>query len=78
METREQPEIRFETHLSGHPLPDAERTQVMAAPGFGSVFTDHMVTLRWTDERGWHAPPMPERGPDRPTEAATDLPGGPS
>src|SRR5205809_552426 len=54
METREQPEIRFEIRLSGHPLPDAERTQLMAAPGFGSVFTDHMVTLRWTDELGWH------------------------
>ena len=46
METREQPEIRFEIRLSDHPLPAAERTQVMAAPGFGSVFTDHMVTLR--------------------------------
>jgi branched-chain amino acid aminotransferase len=63
METREQPEIRFEIRLSDHPLPDAERTQVMAAPGFGSVFTDHMVTLRWTDERGWHDGRLEPYGP---------------
>ncbi|GAA4026670.1 branched-chain amino acid aminotransferase [Actimicrobium antarcticum] len=23
-------------------------------PGFGRIFTDHMVTARWTEERGWH------------------------
>jgi branched-chain amino acid aminotransferase len=23
-------------------------------PGFGKVFTDHMVTIRWTRDRGWH------------------------
>jgi branched-chain amino acid aminotransferase len=26
----------------------------MAEPGFGSVFTDHMTTIRWSEERGWH------------------------
>jgi branched-chain amino acid aminotransferase len=23
-------------------------------PGFGRVFTDHMVTIRWTKDHGWH------------------------
>jgi branched-chain amino acid aminotransferase len=33
----------------------AERVaEVLANPGFGKYFTDHMVTLRWSSERGWH------------------------
>ena len=23
-------------------------------PGFGQVFTDHMVTARYSRDRGWH------------------------
>ena len=33
---------------------DAEREALMADPGFGRVHTDHMVTVRWTAEQGWH------------------------
>jgi branched-chain amino acid aminotransferase len=47
-------EISFEIHASDTPLPAAEREQVMAEPGFGAVFTDHMATIRWTEGRGWH------------------------
>lgn len=35
-------------------MSDAERGSVLQAPVFGRVFTDHMVTLRWDDEHGWH------------------------
>jgi branched-chain amino acid aminotransferase len=28
--------------------------EVLAAPGFGTVFTDHMVTIDWNLEQGWH------------------------
>ncbi|MFB4300567.1 branched-chain amino acid aminotransferase [Actinomadura sp. NTSP31] len=31
-----------------------ERARLMADPGFGRVLTEHMVTIRWTAERGWH------------------------
>jgi branched-chain amino acid aminotransferase len=44
----------FELKPSAHPLPDAEREAILARPGFGRHFTDHMVTVRWTDGRGWH------------------------
>ena len=37
-----------------HLRPDAERQQILAAPGFGRYMTDHMVTIRWTGEAGWH------------------------
>ncbi len=33
---------------------DAERAALMADPGFGRVHTDHMVTVRWTADSGWH------------------------
>ena len=32
----------------------AEREQLLADPGFGKVFTDHMVTVRWSAGQGWH------------------------
>ena len=39
-----------------HPGPaTAERVaEVLAAPGFGRYFTDHMVTVSWDAARGWH------------------------
>lgn len=39
---------------SSHPLSDAEREQILANPGFGRHFTDHMVTIKWTKGLGWH------------------------
>ncbi|HVE63723.1 MAG TPA: branched-chain amino acid aminotransferase [Mycobacteriales bacterium] len=36
------------------PLPDAERDALLAEPGFGRTFTDHMVTAEWHADRGWH------------------------
>jgi branched-chain amino acid aminotransferase len=44
----------IELKPSSHPLSDAEREAILAAPGFGRYFTDHMVTIKWTEGRGWH------------------------
>jgi branched-chain amino acid aminotransferase len=44
----------IELKPSAHPLSDAERTAILANPGFGRHFTDHMVTIKWTEGRGWH------------------------
>jgi branched-chain amino acid aminotransferase len=30
--------------------------EVVARPGFGLYFTDHMVTVRWSKAKGWHDP----------------------
>ena len=38
---------------STHPRSDAERSAILAAPGFGKYFTDHMVKIDWTAETGW-------------------------
>jgi branched-chain amino acid aminotransferase len=48
------PELSFELHASETPVPAPQREQLMAEPGFGQVFTDHMTTLRWSEDRGWH------------------------
>jgi len=36
------------------PVPADTRKKLLADPGFGRVFTDHMVTLRWAQNAGWH------------------------
>ena len=57
------PEIAFATRASSDPVPAAERDQILASPGFGEVFTDHMVTLRWTADQGWHDGAVRPYGP---------------
>ena len=56
-------EISFEIHATDTPLPAIERERVMAEPGFGAVFTDHMATIRWTEGRGWHDARLEPYGP---------------
>ena len=46
--------MQFEVHPSGSPVDAGTRAEVLAAPAFGRVFTDHMVTADWTAELGWH------------------------
>jgi branched-chain amino acid aminotransferase len=45
------------------PVPAGERKELLKDPGFGRVFTDHMVTVRFTEGRGWHDPKIEPRGP---------------
>ncbi|GGJ74041.1 putative branched-chain-amino-acid aminotransferase [Streptomyces camponoticapitis] len=48
---------------SSNPLSDAQREAILAAPGFGRYFTDNMVTIRWTEGRGWHDAELVPYGP---------------
>ena len=45
------------------PTPDAQRAEIVADPGFGRWFTDHMVTIRWTAGQGWHDASVLPYGP---------------
>ena len=45
------------------PTPAAERDALTADPGFGKVFTDHMVSIDWTEGQGWHNATLGPRGP---------------
>ncbi|KRV49369.1 branched-chain amino acid aminotransferase [Wenjunlia vitaminophila] len=55
--------LTIERKPSAQPLPAAEREARLANPGFGRVFTDHMVTIRWTSGRGWHDAQLVPYGP---------------
>ncbi|MDP3674750.1 MAG: branched-chain amino acid aminotransferase [Novosphingobium sp.] len=48
-----------------HPAPVAAsvRTAALADPGFGKLFSDHMVTIGWTAGLGWHDATIGPRGP---------------
>ncbi len=45
------------------PVPESRRAEIVAGPGFGRYFTDHMVTIRWSREAGWHAAAVVPYGP---------------
>jgi len=55
--------ITFDLHVSEHRVPDDVRASLLEAPGFGQLFTDHMVSLRWSAERGWHDGKLEPYGP---------------
>nr|WP_245444945.1 branched-chain amino acid aminotransferase [Mesorhizobium soli] len=48
-----------------HPSPTSpeQRAALMQNPGFGKVFSDHMVTMKWTAEKGWHDAEIKARAP---------------
>jgi branched-chain amino acid aminotransferase len=46
--------VQFEVEPNPMPVDDAARARVLAEPAFGRVFTDHMVSVRWSRPDGWH------------------------
>jgi branched-chain amino acid aminotransferase len=55
--------LAFRTTPSPAARADAEREAILADPGFGQHFTDHMVSIRWTAEEGWHDAQVRPYGP---------------
>ena len=45
--------LRFSIHRNPAPVAADIRAGLLKDPGFGRVFTDHMVTVRWTQDGGW-------------------------
>ena len=52
---------------------EAEREAILANPGFGDYFTDHMVSIDWTVESGWHDAKVIPYGPLQLDPAASVL-----
>jgi branched-chain amino acid aminotransferase len=55
--------LNFVLEPNPSPAADDRVAETLAAPGFGRVFTDHMVTARWTVSDGWHDAGVRPYGP---------------
>jgi branched-chain amino acid aminotransferase len=55
--------MEISTTRTEHPVDDARLAEILANPGFGIHFTDHMFTVEWTPAEGWHAARITPYGP---------------
>lgn len=46
--------LDFPVTRTDAPAPAEQRERILTDPGFGRYFTDHMVTVEWTPDEGWH------------------------
>lgn len=53
----------FKIERNANPVAPEKRAELLANPGFGRVFTDHMALVRYSDEKGWHDAQICARGP---------------
>ncbi len=61
MHDQTSPSFPVEPHPS--PVPVDVREAILADPGFGKAFTDHMVQIRYAADRGWYDAKVMPRGP---------------
>ena len=54
-DTRAGTTLQFELQQNPSPVPPERRAEILANPGFGKYFTDHMAQATWTPSDGWHA-----------------------
>ena len=53
----------FTVQRNAHPATAARRAEILADPGFGRFCTDHMVSVLYTGDRGWHDATVLPYGP---------------
>jgi len=53
----------FPFEANPNPVDPSERAARLVDPGFGRVFTDHMVTIRYSDDKGWYDAKVGPRAP---------------
>jgi branched-chain amino acid aminotransferase len=63
MATTAAAEIAFSRQPHPAPTSAVDRAAVLADPGFGKVFSDHMVSIDWDESLGWHSATVGARGP---------------
>lgn len=55
--------LTFPVTPSAVPVSEECRAEILAAPGFGKHFTDHMAVATWTVDAGWHDAAVVPYGP---------------
>ncbi|HET6938887.1 MAG TPA: branched-chain amino acid aminotransferase [Nocardioides sp.] len=55
--------MQISTIRTESPVDDARLAEILANPGFGTYFTDHMFTVEWTPGDGWHDARVTPYGP---------------
>nr|WP_166998224.1 branched-chain amino acid aminotransferase [Microbacterium fandaimingii] len=55
--------LTFQRYLTETPAPTKTREHILTDPGFGRHFTDHMVAVDWSSDRGWHDARLQPYGP---------------
>lgn len=55
--------IPFKITPNAIPVDPASRAALITNPGFGKVFTDHMVVIKYTEGQGWHEAEVTARAP---------------
>ena len=55
--------LEITTTASDRPRSESEIAGILANPGFGTHFTDHMLTAEWTPDQGWHDARITAYGP---------------
>ena len=55
--------MQISTTPSTNQVTDDRLAEILANPGFGVHFTDHMFTVEWTPDAGWHGARVTPYGP---------------
>ena len=55
--------LQFARHPHPSPVNPKQRAALLQNPGFGRVFSDHMVTIRYHESKGWHDARVEPRAP---------------
>jgi branched-chain amino acid aminotransferase len=55
--------IRIQVSPAASRVSAEERERALANPGFGKVFTEHMITIAWNPTQGWHDAELKPYGP---------------
>ncbi|MFZ1742118.1 MAG: branched-chain amino acid aminotransferase [Pontixanthobacter sp.] len=55
--------MQFTTLAHPSPMPADARDAALANPGFGTLFSDHMVSIDYTEGEGWHSATIGPRQP---------------